>query len=119
MEGKTVLVVEDNAIVAFALKRILMRLGYKVIEPVDSGEEAIKTVTVQRPDLVLMDIALAGSIDGITAAENIRAVASVPVIYLTGNPYDERLKQSPCLSKPVAEKELALLMEQTLRQSEG
>lgn len=116
MAGKTVLVVEDNAIVAFALKRALMRLGYNVTEPVDSGEEAIEAVAAQRPDLVLMDIALAGNMDGITAAENIRALASVPVIYLTGNPYNEHLKQFPCLSKPVAEKELALLIEQILKE---
>jgi CheY-like chemotaxis protein len=116
MDKATILIVEDNAIVAFALQRALTHLGYNIIEPVDSGEEAVEIATAQRPDLVLMDVTLAGNMDGITAAENIRTKALMPVIYLTGNPYDERLKQSPCISKPVAEKELALLIEQVLKE---
>jgi len=119
MSESTILIVEDNAIVAFALQRILIHLGYKVLEPVDSGEQAIEAVVAHRPDLVLMDVGLAGNMDGITAYENIRATVPVPIIYLTGNAYDKRLKQAPCLSKPVAEKELAQLMERTLRQANG
>lgn len=114
MARATILIVEDNAIVAFALQRALAHHGYNIAEPIDSGEAAIEAVINERPDLVLMDVTLAGNMDGITAAENIRNLALVPVIYLTGNPYDERLKHSPCISKPVAEKELTLLIEQIL-----
>jgi CheY-like chemotaxis protein len=119
MPGETVLIVEDNAIVAFALQRTLTRLGYNVFDPVDSGEEAVTLAAARMPDLVLMDLGLAGSLDGITAAEKIQALAPVPVIYLTGNNHDPRLQKTFCLSKPVVEKELAQLMDQALRQARG
>jgi len=119
MTGEIILIVEDNAIVAFALQRTLIRLGYTVIEPVASGDEAVRAAITQRPDLVLMDVSLSGDMDGVTAAENIQAVTPVPVIYLTGNSHDPRLKQTHCLSKPVAEQELIQMLKQVLRQADG
>jgi CheY-like chemotaxis protein len=119
MPGETILIVEDNAIVAFALQHTLTRLGYTVVDPVDSGEEAVASVAAQQLDLILMDVGLAGTIDGIAAAEQIQSIAPLPVIYLTGNIPDERIKQAPCLSKPVVEQELAAVIEQVLRQKRG
>lgn len=119
MAGETILIVEDNAIVAFSLQRVLTRMGYTVSELVDSGEEAVAAVVARRPDLVLMDVGLAGKIDGITAAEQIQSFAPLPVIYLTGNAHDERLRQAPCLPKPVIEQELAEMMKRVLRQTGG
>ena len=116
MSGETILIVEDNAIVAFALQRSLTRLGYRVLEPVDSGETAVSSALEQRPQLVLMDIGLEGEMDGVAAAEKILAQVPTIVIYLTGNNHDARLTKSLCLSKPVAEKDLVQLIEQVLRQ---
>ena len=119
MPGETILIVEDNAIVAFALQHALTRMGYSVVDPIDSGEDAVAAVAARQPDLVLMDVGLAGTIDGIAAAEQIRAIAPLPVIYLTGSMLDKRLKNAPCLTKPVVEQELEVVIEQVLRQGRG
>lgn len=118
MPGKTILIVEDNAIVALALQRTLIRLGYSVLEPVDTGEGAIVAAAAQRPDLVVMDVALAGSMDGVIAAEQIQVNTPIPVVYLTGNPHDARLKHTFCLSKPVVESDLARMLEKALRKGD-
>ena len=116
MPDKTILIVEDEVIISLYLENLLTRMGYIVPEPVASGEEAIATVAAQQPDLVLMDIKLAGEMDGVTAAERIQAAVSVPIIYLTGYMPDARLQQiqASCLSKPVRERELAESIERLL-----
>jgi two-component system, response regulator PdtaR len=116
MANETILIVEDNAIVAFSLQRSLARLGYNILDPVKSGEAAVAAVTAHKPDLILMDVGLAGEVDGVTAAERIQAIASTPVIYLTGHTQDSRLENTACLSKPVVWPELVALIKQTLRQ---
>ncbi|HEY9668560.1 MAG TPA: response regulator, partial [Coleofasciculaceae cyanobacterium] len=85
-EGKIqILVVEDENIIALNLKENLESLGYIVVAIVVSGEKAIEKATQLRPDLVLMDIRLKGSIDGIEAAGQIWEHLSIPVIYVTGH----------------------------------
>lgn len=81
----TILIVEDEAIVAADLSSKLQRLGYTVSGSTACGEDALTLVQDQHPDLVLMDIRLAGAMDGITAAEGIRREYDVPVIYLTAH----------------------------------
>jgi len=78
-----ILVVEDEVIVAMDIRQRLIRLGYEVVATVRTGEEAIKWATETRPDLVLMDILLAGAIDGIDAAREIMSRLKIPVIYVT------------------------------------
>lgn len=60
MIGKTILIVEDDGIIAARLHDILTRFGYTVPDPVASGEDAVAIVAAAPPDLVLMDIQLAG-----------------------------------------------------------
>jgi PAS domain S-box-containing protein len=79
----TILIVEDEIIVAADLSHHLTSLGYTVPEIVPSGEEAIQWIEATPPDLILMDIHLAGDMDGITAAEVIRTRFDLPVVYLT------------------------------------
>src|SRR5262249_49152692 len=79
----TILIAEDEAIVAVDIKTRLERFGHKVDTIVASGEEAICQVEAQRPDLILMDIMLQGDIDGITAAEWVGKNLSIPIIFLT------------------------------------
>jgi len=117
LPGETILIVEDDVIISLFLETILTRLGYVVLDPVASGEEAIAAVAAHRPDLVLMDIRLSGKMDGITAAERIQAVLPVPVVYLTGyNVRETRLQQiqAVCLSKPIREQELTETIERLL-----
>jgi PAS domain S-box-containing protein len=80
-----ILIVEDETIVALDIKKKLVKLGYNVTDIVSSGEEAIEKVGETPPDLVLMDIALEGDMDGIEAAKRIRSRYDIPVIYLTAH----------------------------------
>ena len=72
MSKPTILIVEDEAIVAEALSQKLGRLGYEVCGIIALGEEPVVLARDRRPDLVLMDISLVGPMDGVDAAERIR-----------------------------------------------
>ncbi|MBM4288125.1 MAG: response regulator [Deltaproteobacteria bacterium] len=80
---KTILIVEDEAIVAEDIRRTLERLGYGIAAVAASGPEALAAIAVAKPDLVLMDIVLQGEMSGIRTAEIIRADHQIPVIFLT------------------------------------
>jgi len=62
------MIVEDEAIAALFLRSTLERLGYAVTSVVDNGEQAVQQAADERPDVVLMDIRLRGSMDGVEAA---------------------------------------------------
>jgi len=62
MEKKTILIVEDDGVLGLQLQNMLVNLGYNVPDPVATGEETIVAVAVERPDLILMDIQLAGEL---------------------------------------------------------
>lgn len=81
----TILVVEDEAIVAADIASQLGRLGYEACGTVRQGEDAIRHARELRPDLVLMDIKLAGAMDGVEAAEIIHREFDLPVIFLTAH----------------------------------
>ncbi len=83
MARAQVLIVEDDRITAEDIRLSLGSLGYSVAAIASSGEEAIKKAQELRPDLVLMDIVLRGDLDGIQAAEQIRARFNIQVVYLT------------------------------------
>ncbi|MBN2415306.1 PAS domain S-box protein [bacterium] len=78
-----ILVVEDERITAEDVKYRLTALGYTVTETVVSGEDALKTLEHTLPDLILMDIELKGSLNGVATAEIILRDYSVPVVFLT------------------------------------
>jgi len=78
-----ILVVEDEAIVANDIRDTLIGLGYDVSGTAKSGELALEKTAETRPDLVLMDIHLAGKLDGIETAGQIHTKYGIPVIFLT------------------------------------
>jgi signal transduction histidine kinase len=80
-----VLIVEDEAIVAADLANKLENLGYRVSGSVPSGEQAMAVAGEYRPDIVLMDIRLSGSLDGIETAERMRREHGIPVVYVTAH----------------------------------
>jgi PAS domain S-box-containing protein len=86
-----ILVVEDERIVARDLADTLEALGYSVVGSAATGEQAIELNRATRPNVILMDIRLAGAIDGIEAATQIRAEREVPVIYLTAHSDNDTL----------------------------
>jgi len=78
-----VLVVEDGNIITRDLLFCLKSLGYVVSAVASSGEEAVKKAEKIHPDVILMDIALKGDMDGIEASEKIYNRFNIPVVYLT------------------------------------
>ncbi len=120
MEKAKIMIVEDEAITALDLKSRLKRAGYDVVATVSSGEDAIPAAAERRPDLVLMDIRLNGDMDGIAAAQTIRARYGTPVIYLTAHADEATLQRAKAtqphgyLLKPFEEKEIRTTIEMAL-----
>lgn len=83
MTAIRVFVVEDEGIVAMDLFGTLRRLGYELVGNTTRGEDVLELVRKAMPDVILMDIRLAGEVDGIEAARQVRAALRVPVIFLT------------------------------------
>jgi len=112
MMKEKILVVEDETLVGLELKEGLERLGYSVPDVIESGEAVVQAVARYKPDLVLMDVRLRGSLDGIEAAFQAKAEFDLPVIYLTAYSDDETLKRAArtnpdgFLLKPFDEREL-------------
>ncbi|WP_126385995.1 ATP-binding protein [Pseudanabaena sp. ABRG5-3] len=111
-----VLIVEDELVTANALSDVLSDLGYRVLEIVDSSDEAIASIHRHQPDIILMDIKLRGTDTGIIAASEIHKIAPIPVIYLTAFSDPEILQQaistSPYgyLTKPLRYAEVNMAM---------
>jgi diguanylate cyclase (GGDEF)-like protein/PAS domain S-box-containing protein len=118
------MLVEDERIVAFDLKNQLQSMGYQISAMVASGEEALARVTVDVPDLVLMDIQLEGGVDGIDAAVQIQAEHRIPVIFLTAYAEDETLHRALAsrpfgyLIKPCEARELHAMIQMALARRE-
>jgi CheY-like chemotaxis protein len=117
MTPMRILIVEDEQIVGFDLRRRLRRMGHTVVGIAASGEEAIAHTHRLQPDLVLMDVRLRGSMDGIEAAQHIRAQCELPVIFLSAYTTVQTLEQiwrtrpAGYLSKPYFEDQLRLALE--------
>jgi putative two-component system response regulator len=123
MEKKKIMVVEDERIIALDLAEKLTDLGYEVVATAYSGEEAVAKVGELHPDLVLMDIVLAGKMDGIQAAEKIKALSGTPVVYLTAYADDKTFGRakitgpSGYILKPVGKKQLHVVIELALHKN--
>ena len=116
----TILVVEDEAIVARDISQQLAELGYQPVGQASSGEEAVLLAGELRPNLVLLDIRLAGPMNGIEAAQEIHARFGVPVVFLTAFSGDDMLARAKAASpfgyivKPFSERELRTVIEMAL-----
>ncbi len=80
-----VLIVEDEAVVAWSIQETLEKNGYQVIGIVASGEEAVQRAITTQPDMIVMDIRISGAIDGIEAAREIQHQLDIPVVFLTAH----------------------------------
>lgn len=94
MANEKILIVDDEVVVAEAIRRQLRSLGYLVVGVVASGIEAVQLAGEHRPDLILMDIKLKGPMDGIEAAGTIQSRYAIPVIYLTAFSDEETLERA-------------------------
>ncbi len=121
MDKYRILIVEDELIIAENLSIKLKKLDYLVTDIVSSGKAAIRSVTANCPDLILMDISIKGSIDGIETAAKIKAIAEIPVIFLTAYSDDKTLERAAKVSfngyilKPFKDEELAATIQAALK----
>lgn len=120
MTRETILIVEDDGVIAAYLQDTLTDFGYTVPAPVAAGEDALAAVAATAPDLVLMDIHLAGAMDGVTAAERIHAGFDIPIVYVTAFSQDAVLQRAKdadpygYLVKPVSAQELLATIKMAL-----
>ncbi|MEM3342598.1 MAG: PAS domain S-box protein, partial [Thermoplasmata archaeon] len=120
LTGKSVLIVEEDVIVAMDLEGIITSLGHKVVGTATSGKEAVEKALVLTPDLILMDISLGDGMSGIEAAQKIRKFADIPVIYCTAYSSGDVLKSAKMTNpygfvvKPYNEREIAGAIEVAL-----
>jgi DNA-binding LytR/AlgR family response regulator len=89
-----ILIVEDEMLIAANIANQLETLGYEVVGIIPRGEEAVKVVQNEKPDLILMDINLKGELNGIEAAKKIQQDGQIPIIYLTANNDDAHFERA-------------------------
>jgi two-component system cell cycle sensor histidine kinase/response regulator CckA len=124
MNTARIMVVEDERITAESIKCTLEDLGYAVCAIVATGAEAVAQAEEQRPDLVLMDIVLRGGMDGIDAAERIRAAHNIPIVYATAYADEPFLRRARVTApygyilKPFTTRELHSNIEMALHKSQ-
>ncbi|MCX7362427.1 MAG: response regulator [Alphaproteobacteria bacterium] len=107
----SVLIVEDDSIIAWHLRSMVERLGFAVCATVATEQAAVDAAREHEPAIVLMDVRLAAGGDGVRAAEAICAVRAVPVIFCTAHAHDPdfRSRVAPLataavLGKPIQER---------------
>lgn len=119
----TLLIVEDERIIALDLRRRIEKFGYQVCEVVSTADEAVRATKEHSPDIVLMDIMLAGDRDGTDAAVELRDRFGTPVVFLTAYADEQTLKRAKraepvgYVLKPFKERELYTTIEIALYKS--
>lgn len=121
MENKiSVLIVEDEGIVALGLEDTLQLEGYHVTGVADNGKDALKVMKENTVDLVLLDIHIKGDWDGIETARRLTSVRDVPFIYLTAFSDEETVERAretfpaAYLTKPYQARNLVIAIDLAL-----
>ena len=116
----TIMIVEDEVIIYYDLSARLESMGYRVLSPEISAEAALARMERETPDLVLMDIALAGKLDGLEAARLIRERWGIPVVIASAHSDTQRLEQAKLsepygyILKPFRDKDVRVTVEMAL-----
>jgi diguanylate cyclase (GGDEF)-like protein/PAS domain S-box-containing protein len=120
MTKATVLVVEDEPMMATQIAYCLTKLGYHVPATVATGHDALEKTALFQPDLVLMDIRIEGNLDGIETAGHLREQWDIPIVYLTANADEPTLERAKSTGpygyvlKPFEEHDLLATIEMAL-----
>ena len=123
MKNISILIVEDEGIVAEDIASIVRKIGYGVAGIAATGEKAIELADQMRPSLVLMDIRLGGAMDGIEAAQQIHRRCNIPILFLTANSdlgTDERARQAGTVGiimKPFNGSDIGVQIEKALNKA--
>jgi DNA-binding LytR/AlgR family response regulator len=117
MKPVKILIVEDKRLVAESLASTLIKVGYSITGKAVSGEQVMEMVEKEIPDIILMDIQLAGELDGIQTVEQLNKVYTIPIIYLTDS-HDKttidrakHTRPAAYLIKPYQRKDLLVAIE--------
>jgi CheY-like chemotaxis protein len=120
LTGAKIFFVEDDEIVAKVIEWRLNNLGYSVCGSAKNGIDAIKLIKEKEPDLILLDIELKGSMDGIEVGEFLSSKTTIPFIYLTAHTEDSILKRAKStgskgyVKKPFSDDDLRVAIELAL-----
>lgn len=120
---KSILIVEDEGIIALGLQSYLSSLNYIVLGIAKDGETAIEMTQNLKPDLIIMDIILQGNINGVETCKNIKTFSKVPMIFLTGNSTEffdneKKCQGMPVYTKPFLMEDLKIAINNILHNSE-
>ena len=117
-----ILIVEDEMVIAANISLQLNELGYEVTGIVPRGEEALMHIKTETPDILLLDINLKGTLDGIETALVMQKTHNIPVIYLTANVDEAHFNRAKdthpygFISKPFKKLDLQRAIELTITQ---
>lgn len=121
MAGKTILLVEDDNIIARVADWRLKSLGYEVCGRATTSAETMELVATHSPDLILMDINLQGDIDGIDTAQMIKERYNIPVVFVTSHSDGVTLERAKATNpdgfiiKPFDDNDLRVAIELALK----
>ena len=111
------MIVEDEAVVAEDLAQKVKALGYRVIGIASTGETALQLAQELRPNLVLLDIKLGGTLDGIETANRLREIYDLPFLFITAHSDPGTVKRATAsgtfgyILKPFRERDLEVQLE--------
>ena len=117
MDKIRILIVEDESLVARDIENMAVSQGYEVCGIASTGDQSIEMAAQFQPDLVLMDVIIKGSLDGISTAEKIWDSYRIPIIYVTAYADEHTLKRAKIteafgyILKPFDERELKIAIE--------
>lgn len=111
-----ILVVDDEVEVALAVQTMLDEFGYVTHVATDAGQ-ALRSLHARKPELVLMDVSMPGTMNGVALAREVRqAFSDLPIVLFTGNPgVAEDQSEFPLLHKPVVSRDLHAAIQRQLR----
>lgn len=124
-EKVKILIVEDDMIIGAKISMQLVKLGYEVTGIIPRGEEAIEYVINNKPDIILLDINLKGTLDGVETALKIQETDDIPIIYVTANTDEvtfNRAKETrpyAFIAKPMKNIDLQRAIELTISRLDG
>ncbi len=125
MSDETVIaIVEDDPNIADLVELYLRRDGYRPYQA-DTGERALEIIAERQPSLVLLDVGLAGEMDGLEVCRRVRSTSDVPIVFMTARD-DEidrvlglELGADDYVTKPFSPRELVARVKAILRRTEG
>lgn len=123
MTAATILIVEDEPLIADDIAMILERNGYQILEIVDNAEDALNELKSRKPNLILLDVNIEGDKDGIQLAHQINQDFQIPFVFLTSYYDNNTLKRAKATNpqgyvvKPFDEGDLVANIELALMKS--